>query len=222
MFKNSAFPNFHRYIKRTQTVESQITRIQMSTQNTLKRDNEFKDMLCYQQAVVLALLNRYCSFEIERPGKESTITCTLPKVTKIKFGEYSVDIRKKAEDLTLKLTSDTEKKKLKEKTVKRRTAKSASAYVNNYMIDVLSELGFFFNTKLSKKSSKSFRLERVSEIFYNGVLVFDRNQIQHMGREINTFFNEILKTSKTASFFKNDFTLTQKLGRTFIAQCLPL
>ena len=53
-------------------------------QNSL-RDNELKNYLCYEQAVIIALVNQFCSITIQKASKDSIITETAPVISEIIF-----------------------------------------------------------------------------------------------------------------------------------------
>ena len=174
---------------------------------TTIRDNELKNLLCYQQAVIIALVNKFCSLTIQKASKDSIITETAPIIIDIIIDGYSIAIRRIAEDLSLNLNKQKDKKKLKEKTIKRRTAKSASAYVNNFLIDILREKGYFFNSKMSKKSNKTYQLERIDAIFFSSLFIMDINHIITCGKVINSYLNNLCKLETKFTLKRNDSNL---------------
>ena len=99
-------------------------------QNSL-RDNELKNYLCYEQAVIIALVNQFCSITIQKASKDSIITETAPVISEIIFDESCIEIRRMAEELSIKMNKVNDRRQLKEKTIKRRTAKSASPFLTS-------------------------------------------------------------------------------------------
>ncbi|ELP85587.1 hypothetical protein EIN_408560 [Entamoeba invadens IP1] len=168
------------------------------------REKELKNYFSYQQGVVVALVNQFYSIELEPASKASLVTETSPKICSIVIEGEHINIRKKAEELTAQLTKRTEHKRPKEKTMKRRFAKSSSVFVNNYMLDILREHNFFFNSTLSKKSNKTFQLERLDAIFYNGNFVMGATKIGELGKEINDYLNTLCENKKRVVLERNN------------------
>ena len=180
-------------------------------QNSL-RDNELKNNMCYQQAVIVALVNQYCSITIQKASKESIITETAPIISEVIIDGSYIEIRRVAEELSIKMNLFKDRRQLKEKTVKRRTAKSASAYVNNYLIDILREHNYFFNSKMSKKSNKTFQLERIQAIFVSNEFLMDNDMIVKKGKVINEYLNNLCKLENKVVLKKNDIMISKLLN----------
>ena len=158
-----------------------------------ERDNELTNQLCFQQAVLIALINNYYDITIKKPTRDSLVTNSIPKITAISNGNEQVDIRKISENLVSTRISNNDMKNLQKKTIQRRNRKNILTYINNYLIDLLREEGYFFNSKYSKKSEKTYQLERINEIFYENELLFNLNDIFEKGQKINNYLIEICK-----------------------------
>ena len=46
-----------------------------------ERDNELTNHLCFQQAVLIALMNNYYDITIKKPTRDSLVTNSIPKIT---------------------------------------------------------------------------------------------------------------------------------------------
>ncbi|KAL7714875.1 Uncharacterized protein QTN25_007600 [Entamoeba marina] len=110
----------------------------------MKNEYESKNELVYQNALLITLLNRYCSITLEKPAKESIITATMPKVTLLHFKKDDINLTELAENQTTLLIKQRQNDYLKEKSLERRKRKNRIIFIQNILIDLLLEKGLLF------------------------------------------------------------------------------
>ncbi|KAL7717386.1 TATA-binding protein-associated phosphoprotein [Entamoeba marina] len=102
--------------------------------------------------------------------------------------------------------------KVRPKTALRRNSKNKSTFAINFLFDIAIEHGFMFNSNLSKRSTKCLQVERIQQIFFEGQLLMDYNEIIQRGHFINSHLFSIAKNQTKATISQNDPTLQQCLN----------
>ena len=65
---------------------------------------------------------------------------------------------------------------------------------------------------MSKKSNKTFQLERIKEIFVSGLFVMNSEMIVKKGKEINEYLNNLCKLEKKVIIKMNDNNLAKMVN----------
>ena len=87
-------------------------------------------------------------------------------------------------------------KPLKQQSVRRNLEKNKRTFVNNYIIDILMEFGYFFNVKKSKRYIGSYQMDRINNIFYNNKLLCSREEMYATGMRIQQYLFSLMKNSR--------------------------
>ena len=164
-----------------------ITRQQR--QEMKQREYIMKDDCVCQKMVLLTLLNQFCSFKIRRQHKKCSNTMTNIEVVKIGFPDFCIDVQKFANIQATKFL-EKENENASNLVKVRRIKKSEQIFIDNYIIDVLREYGFFFNSEIGKVFKKSFQVERIKDIFFCGVYLMSKEDILFIGSQIYDYFQE--------------------------------
>ena len=105
-----------------------------------------------------------------------------------------------------------EKKDIQMKNVQRRIKKNMTYFIQNYLIDICREKGYFFNSVYARKNPNIFQLERIQEVFYQEKFVINKEQMKIVGDCVNTYLLE-LSNGKDVYIKKNDENLQFMLKR---------
>ncbi|KAL7718608.1 TATA-binding protein-associated phosphoprotein [Entamoeba marina] len=119
-----------------------------------EKKREMRNYESYQQAMMLALLNPYCSFSIEHPVKKSKVTTSMPKVLSLHFDTEDIDVIKLAETQCKLILKNEIENGVYAKTALRRYEKNKRVFIQNFIFDVCLEKGFTFDSFLTRKSKK--------------------------------------------------------------------
>ncbi|KAL7717850.1 TATA-binding protein-associated phosphoprotein [Entamoeba marina] len=156
---------------------------------------EYKDFYPFQQAVLLAFLNSYCSITLLKQRKQNTVTSSYPIVKTLHFENEQIDVIQLAETLYRPVYAEDSLDVKKKQTAFRRYEKNKRVFVQHLLIDILTEKGFFFESHLAKNTKKTLRLERIQKIYYNGRIIMDFKDFLQRGNAINTYLSDSLKST---------------------------
>ncbi|ELP91619.1 hypothetical protein EIN_205760 [Entamoeba invadens IP1] len=167
---------------------------------TTLKERERKEHFTYQQSLLIALLNQHAKVTIKRPKKYSTHTSTIPMLFLIEVESSKIDVIALATKRCDLIKKDETAKGIPVQTVKRRFNKNVSAFLRNFLFDACFEFGFFFESKMSKNSMKSIQSEYIQNIYYNGCLIYTKDNILDLGKRIHCELMEKLTDKRTTSF----------------------
>ena len=187
------------YQSQTSSGEKKIKGRKDEAKYTIKK-REMKNLESYQQAVMLALINAKCSFTIESPGKHSKVTVTMPRLTSLTLNNQEIDISQLALHQSQMIMKTETDEGLSQTTALRRFEKNKKIFTENFLFDTCLELGFWFDSKQSRKSKKSQQMERIFDIFYGSKHIMDQTKLLQLGSELNTFFFSQLTLDKKVTF----------------------
>ncbi|ELP92934.1 hypothetical protein EIN_313260, partial [Entamoeba invadens IP1] len=151
-----------------------------------------KDLETYQEAVLVGLLNSFCSFTISRPRKQCSVALSSAKIKSIHFPTETIEISKLADEKFKPIYEEELRKGVAKPTAFRRYEKNKRIFIHNLLFDIALELGFFFDSKLSRKSAKTYSIERIERIYYMGKLVFSLDQMVVKGSMINSYLYDLV------------------------------
>ncbi|KAL7721835.1 TATA-binding protein-associated phosphoprotein [Entamoeba marina] len=177
----------------------------------VRNEKDMKDLESFQQAVLLALLNQSCGFTIQRPFKQSKSVKSKPEIYYIRIGEETINLHELAEEQCKYFYDKGKQENIKLKTAQRRHFKNKSTFTTHFLIDLSVEFGMFFNSKMSKKSTKCLQIERINEIFYKDNLILSRSEMILRGRAINNFLMSLVHDSPIVEIPVNDPRLEKYL-----------
>ena len=158
-----------------------------------KCKNDYKEFYVVQQSVLLSLLNNYCDIILTHQKKQSVVTSSFPLLLTLQFeNEEPIDIQDLADKMCRPLYQQELQSVNKRQTAVRRFEKNKKSFVQHLLIDMLREKGIVFESKMSRKSSKTQQFERIEKIYVNGKLFMNFKQFISKGYQINTLINDML------------------------------
>ena len=166
----------------------------------------FKNVRNYiveQQAVFVALLNKYAAITISRPIKKSTMTQQRIKIESISFPKETIDINDLVKQRSFTLYENDLKNGIPHKTAIRRLTQYKIMENQHLLSDILFEIGFRFTTYFTLGKNNTPKTEIVSSISKDGLL-FTKPKIIQIGNKINEYFCSSLKKEKSVTFSRND------------------
>ncbi|ELP94888.1 hypothetical protein EIN_249220 [Entamoeba invadens IP1] len=192
----------------TRFVFTKNTSLPFKTQCSREKRN--KEAL--QQAVLLGLLTQLHTIDVERPLKKSNVTEQIPKIISIDFGneifEYDGFVRDRFKSY-METDYKTEQERIKGLRLFNR---NIQVFSNNYLMDLCTENGFFFNSHLSKVSKNAQRIEYFENIFYKGKLVMSVFDIAEKGSMLCKYFSDVVKIHKHTMIEVGDKNIQRILG----------
>ena len=179
------------------------------------KEREFKNQQTFQQCFVLGLLNNYATITLERPGKQSKMTITMPIVQSVTLNKEEIPVK----EIAIQQCQLIKKEELRDgvllKTINRREKKNVSAYIQNFIIDICYECGIDFESKLSKQSNKSIQIERIEKITQNENVIL-KNDVMKFGEEMNKYLLSLLNNKKKVVVKKNDKNIQKIMNECFV------
>ena len=159
--------------------------------------NDYKEFYVIQQGVLLSYLNNYCGFTLKKQKKKAKVTSAYPKLSKLYFDNETIDVQELADKICRPVYKE-ECVTTKVQTAMRRFEKNKKIFIQHLLIDLLREKGFYFESKLARKSTKTYRLERIEKIYFEGKLLMDFEQFIEKGDAVNSYINSLFdQTSVT-------------------------
>ncbi|ELP89202.1 hypothetical protein EIN_486240 [Entamoeba invadens IP1] len=174
-----------------------------------------KDKTAFQHGFLLALINQNARITLKRPKKVSMRTSTIPKIVMLEIQASRVDVLALASSFCAKVHEKEITEGVPQQTADRRFNKNIIAFTQNFIFDTCLELGYFFDSKLSKNSMKSIQTERIDNVYANGSFFASQNDILFIGRKINAYFTELLKNKRTVVVEQNDQFISSLLENYF-------
>ena len=185
-------------IKETNEKEMKDTKLEpLQSSSFFQSKNDYKEFYVIQQGILLSLLNKHCGFTLKKQKKKAKVTSAYPKVSKLYFDNETIDVQQLADTICRPVYQE-ECNSSKVQTAMRRFEKNKKIFVQHLLIDLLREKGYYFESKLARKSTKTYRLERIERIYYGKDLIVDFASIIEKGSNINAYFNSLFdQTSVT-------------------------
>ncbi|KAL7716861.1 TATA-binding associated phosphoprotein [Entamoeba marina] len=170
----------------------------------MQNRRDMKDVETFQQSLLLVLLNKFCGFTLETPRKQTIVTLASPTIKAIHFDDETIKISDIADNFCRPAFESDIKSGMKRDSAIRRLEKNKRTFIHNFLFDVLLEKGFFFDSKLSRKTSKTLRIERISRVYYQSQCIVKQNKIVEYGMAVSNHLYSLLSTSKQYIIQKND------------------
>ncbi|ELP89405.1 hypothetical protein EIN_389900 [Entamoeba invadens IP1] len=196
---------FRPFKKATKKVTETKEKIHWSDPKYTAKKRENKSFEAYQQAVLLSFLNQYCSITIEKRRRQPTVTTSIPNIKSLRFEAEEIDVARLAEERCSQTFDEKHFTGKNQQTATRRVQKNKRIFIHNFLLDVLVEKGFFFNSKMSKKSKRGFQLERLKHVFFNNQFIMGKKEIETVGEQVNTILCKLVTdTVSVVTIEKND------------------
>ncbi|EDR29294.1 hypothetical protein EDI_213690 [Entamoeba dispar SAW760] len=165
---------------------------------------EIRNYLMCQQGVLLLLLNQHFDITITRPTKKSLVTGQVIKVKTLRDKFAEVDVVDFVEERCKEKMRVDMANGINEISACRRYTNNKIAENHHLLLDMLRMYGITFNTTFSSGKHNSTKLETISEIFINSKVLFTKNQIKAIGKEINNYFFNLVDKEKEVVLEKNN------------------
>ncbi|BFU23982.1 hypothetical protein EHI8A_174860 [Entamoeba histolytica HM-1:IMSS-B] len=179
----------------------------MSQSNDPKQESSFRktrNVQANQQSVFLALINKYFTITLISPKKRSTVAQQMVTIQNIQYKDDIVEVEefiiRRLKEINVRDISNG----VSSKTASRRWENNKIAEINNLLIDILKELGYSFNSKLTNGKSTTVKNEIVSSILFNGKLILTSEQINIHGKSLNNSLNSLFVDNKIITLNRND------------------
>ncbi|EDR27683.1 hypothetical protein EDI_162850 [Entamoeba dispar SAW760] len=176
-----------------------------------KTSREIRNSQTIQQAVLIGALNYYADIIFKQPAKKSITTHQYMRIKSVNFSDENVVSF--AEFLKTRCYEHFRydiSHGVALKTAKRRYQTNKKTDGLHLLMDLLNELGFEFNTKLTEGKSGTIKLENILEVRKESFIIINQKNFETVGREINTLLNERMKhAGKEMTLSRNDPELSQ-------------
>ena len=172
----------------------------------------YKNFYSIQQGILIALANQIGSISIQKPRKSAKLTNTYPSVKTLHLHFEDVEIMQFTNDFCERLFTEQCNDVNKRQTAVRRFEKNKKVFMQNLLIDILAEKGFFFDSEMARQSKKTFRLERIQRVFYNGDLIINEDEFLMRGKLINDYLCSLFNENSVVTLNQCDEKLMSLLG----------
>ncbi|EKE42361.1 hypothetical protein ENUP19_0163G0014 [Entamoeba nuttalli] len=181
------------------------------SQRLAERYQTIRDYLAYQQAVLIALLNKKYDIVVERATKKSIITRQVVKVIQVSIGKAQIDVLEIINKRCKALMEIDIYNGVVHETAYRRFITNKSIENHHFLIDLLENEGYFFNSSYSSGKNNSKKMQTVLQIFKDGMCLLNKEDITKKGISLSNYLSQ--KTLKEKSFLisKNDPILSSML-----------
>ena len=147
----------------------------------------------YQQAIFIWLLNSHFDITIKTPLKKANVFEQILRVDKIKSESDEIFMNEVVERRIKTIFVHDIKNGVSEKTGIRRTENNRITEGLHLMIDILREMGYFFNSKIGNGKKGTVKTETVEAVFLSNKVIITRNDIQAKGKLINSKICELME-----------------------------
>ncbi|ELP91356.1 hypothetical protein EIN_153930 [Entamoeba invadens IP1] len=171
-----------------------------------------------QHAILIGLLNSFCEFVVKKPRKQTIVRHCMPKLKLIRINGEELEVMKMADDHCRPMYDEECKRGMNKQTAFRRYEKNKKIFVINILYDIALELGFFFDAKLSRKTDKSLRIDRIQKVFYKGQYLMNITDLLQVGENINDYINSLLAKDNKAILGIGDKSIQGYFSRYDIGQ----
>ncbi|ELP85910.1 hypothetical protein EIN_134840 [Entamoeba invadens IP1] len=174
-----------------------------------KCSREKRNLEAVQQAILVGLVSKMFSILIERPPKQSKVTEQIPKIISI-MGESSVlefdSFVKDRFKTELDATYSSEAERIK---TLRLFNRNVFVFTNNFLLDLCTEIGYVFNTRLSKISKNTQRIEYIESVCYKGKVILTKNNLLEKGKRVCKYFSSIVIDKKQTTVEAGDVEIAK-------------
>ena len=189
--------------------------------NSKEKFVKWRNNQTHQQCVFLACLNEFCAIEIKKPIKRVVVTLQFFQVEALLFSEDDIIYFHKHVQMLVRQRLEYEIKiGIDPKKASRRSENYRFTLALNVLNDMLSEFGYTLSRKVAQSRryckrkeekqkeqidpQKDTMGETIHYIWRNGKLLFERQQIEIIGKEINDYFNSLFDEKETITIGLKD------------------
>ncbi|BFU20157.1 hypothetical protein EHI8A_034990 [Entamoeba histolytica HM-1:IMSS-B] len=172
----------------------------------------YKDFYAIQQGVLIALANQCFGITLKKPRKNAKLTQVFPRVKTLHLKDENVEIIDFTNMVCHPLFEKQCENVKKIQTAQRRFEKNKKVFMQNLLIDILLEFGFFFDSKMARHSQKTFRLERIQRVFYKGIEILNIDNFISKGNRVNDYLCGLFSSDIQITLQRNDPSLLSVFG----------
>ncbi|ELP94741.1 hypothetical protein EIN_340790 [Entamoeba invadens IP1] len=182
----------------------------------MRDDNQFKRKTYQvsQQAILLALINKHFSIALMLPKKRAITGRQFLCVKTIKNGNDVIEIDNFVHQRMKEYNNYATSIGIPMKTITRRGENNRIVENIHILLDILVELGYHFQTKVSTGKNYSLKFDTIKS-FQLGKFSFNKNTIGQKGILINSYLNNLIATNnnrgQTVIVEKNDVNIEKFL-----------
>lgn len=171
----------------------------------VRQKKEYSDNEAYQQVFLLALLNRYADIVVEKPNKQTRVSVTTPKISSLTFEhDDTINVAVFADKQCRELCRREIEQGVSQSTAVRRLEKNRKVFLENLLIDLVEEMGIDVTSTYSRRSNKTFQMERINSIALENERVIDKEDIIALGKQVNAYVLGLFSKNKTVTLSRND------------------
>ncbi|KAL7712678.1 Uncharacterized protein QTN25_009693 [Entamoeba marina] len=169
---------------------------------------DFKNYQVIQQAVMLAYLNQFADIELKKKKKSVTNIYQFMQVVSISFSNGdNINFSDLISSKCIEMMKEEIEMGISETTAMRRFHKNRIVHSLHLLMDILSELGFFFNTYITNGKNGVVRAETIRSMFYDDKLL-KKDDIVTIGKRIFKCLDEQFEEKKVFTLKKNTLLRT--------------
>ncbi|EAL51217.1 hypothetical protein EHI8A_190060 [Entamoeba histolytica HM-1:IMSS-B] len=169
-----------------------------------KKYIETRNYLVHQQAVLIGLLNKYYDINLKKSRKVSGKAEGLIRILSIEEHGDIIDTRELVESFCRRKMEADIMNGISYKTAYRRFTNNKISEAHHFLMDTLQLQGYEYESFYSSGKNNSNRTETFTKIFCDNELLFDKDQIEACGNEINLWLNNQLKSYKSFKLQRDD------------------
>ncbi|ELP91089.1 hypothetical protein EIN_268350 [Entamoeba invadens IP1] len=173
-----------------------------------KKYKEDKDNVACEEAIMLYLLNKYFTVTISKPTKRNSITLQYIPVIVIQQGRDYVDVKNLVEERCVWRSQFEQNTGVDKRSALIRIPANRVVETHNYLLDILTNLGYLFDTYISTPKSSSMQIQHISRVFYNGALLFQTDEIRNFGTKIHATISAQLYASNKQTLSLQQYSIS--------------
>lgn len=197
--------------------------------NSKEKFIKWRNYQTHQQCVFLACLNEFCSIEMKKPTKRVVVTLQFFQIESLIFSEEDKIYFNKHVQMLVKQRLDYEIKiGIEQKKAARRSENYRFTLALNVLNDLLCEFGYVLTRRIAQtkryarkkkqlKDSidphKDTMGETIHYIWRNGKLLFERSDIETIGKEINNYFLSLFEKNDSVHIGMKDPVLMKLIHK---------
>ena len=156
-------------------------------------------------------MTQFGTFTIERPIKKAKVTFQILKVQSFALQSETIDIAEWVE-IFCKQRSDIELQSgVSQERVKRRFDKNRFIFLSNYLLDIATEFGFFFETKMSRNTGGAIQLEKIRNVYWQNKLLFRQHEMMIKGIALNKYIFSLADNADKVGKLEMNDPIVQKI-----------
>ncbi|BFU19190.1 hypothetical protein, conserved [Entamoeba histolytica] len=179
-------------------------------QSSRYKFTKWRNYQALQEAFFIGLLNQFATITICKPSKKTTVTIQFIKIQSIQlerqydeipFSSFIAERCKKRKSNDIKLG-------VPEKTAQRRFENNKFSEALHFLVDILSEFGYFFQVSRTIGKNGTPTVETVHSVYYNNKMKYSKKDIEKKGKAVNDYLCHAFKDNSQIKIKLRDEKIT--------------